>query len=431
MLRAGQRLELTVEKGVFRGRGLARHQGQVVFVPRGLPGDRLRVRITAVTRGYAEAVLEAVLAPAPSRRASPCPYVPRCGGCAYQELDYAGQLELKAGVLRESLERGGVKWDGPLAVVASPETAWRTRASFHVDARSEPLVLGLRQEQSRRVVDVEHCLQVSTGTNAALGVLRRALATEPALARRVRDVDVAESRDGAERVAALEAELGAEEATRLGARVRDSPWLSGVGLVEGSRGRRRYLPLHGEPYVHHHVGGFRLRAHVLSFFQANRFLVDELVGHVTGLIPQGGTVLDLYAGVGLFALALGARAERVAGAELNPWAVEDARANVAGAAMDHVGIEALDVLDALESWPAAASECVVLDPPRTGAPREVIEALARRRPAVVVYVSCDPPTLGRDLRQLHGLGYRLDALRGFDLFPDTFHLEAVARLLPG
>jgi len=168
---------------------------------------------------------------------------------------------------------------------------------------------------------------------------------------------------------------------------------------------------------------------VRSFFQANRFLVDELAETVVDLVPPGGRVLDLYAGVGLFALPLARRADDVLAVEGNPFAADDAEANAREAGLPNVRVRRSDVLSALAACPAEPGERIVLDPPRTGAGRDVVSAIASRDPAVVVYVSCDPPTLGRDLKLFAAAGYRPERIEMFDLFPDTFHLEALARLV--
>jgi 23S rRNA (uracil1939-C5)-methyltransferase len=427
--RPGETLELRIEKGVYRGLGLARHEGQVVFVPRALAGDQVRVRVDSVSRGYLQATLLDVLQPAAERRASPCPFVPRCGGCSYQPLSYDAQLSLKQAILRESLERAGVEPPPEISVRASPEQAWRTRATFHLQQGSDGFFqLGLREEGSHRVVDLEQCLQLSAEANQTLRALRAALAERPHLARAVKDVVVAESVDGSQRVAALESHLDPKEATALAGLADGLPWLSGFGVTVGEERRRRFLSLRGDPHVVSSVLGLGLRAHVRSFFQSNRFLVEDLVRGVVALVPPGGRVLDLYAGVGLFALAVAARAEEVLGVELNPSAVEDAMANARQAGLGHVRVRQGDVRASLASWPVVADERVILDPPRTGAGAQVVKDLVARRPRSVVYVSCDPPTLARDLKQLTGSGYRLDSLAAFDMFPDTFHLESVASL---
>lgn len=429
-LKAGDVVELDVEKAVYRGLGLARHEGQVVFVPRAIPGDRVRARVDSVTPGYVRAIPEAILRGAPERRASPCALFTRCGGCAYQDVDYTAQLRLKEAILRESLSRAGVQWDAAIPLRASAEEGWRTRATLHLEESQGTLRLGLHEEGTHRVVDVEACLQLSAGMNRAARALRTALDARRAEARRVRDVEIAESTDGTQLVMCLETELAVPHAVALAPLADAVPGLTGLGVMAADGRGRRYLNLRGDPHVEARVHGLKLRSHVRSFFQAHRFLVEELVTAVATMTPQGGTVVDLYAGVGLFALALASRAEQVLGAELNAVAVEDARANIEGNAVPNVRIRQADVAEALASWPGDAGERVVLDPPRTGAGGPVVKAIASRRPEVVVYVSCDPPTLGRDLAVFAKHGYAAETIRAFDLFPDTFHLETVVRLVP-
>jgi tRNA/tmRNA/rRNA uracil-C5-methylase (TrmA/RlmC/RlmD family) len=429
-MQPGDALEVTVEKAVYRGLGLARHEGQVVFVPRGRPGDRLRVRVESVTPGYARAVTESVLSEGPAQRVPPCPAFVQCGGCAYQHVDYAAQLRLKEDILRESLARAGVAWDAAIPLKASPEEGWRTRAAFHIQHSGGAWRLGLHVEGTHRVVDLERCLQVSAGMNRTQRALARALAERPQWARRVVSLDMAESSDEKQLVVALETDMDPSQAPALAGLADATPWLTGFGVGVGKGGRRRYVPLRGDPYVETTVLGVPLRAHVRSFFQANRFVVEDLARAVVEALPPGGAVLDLYAGVGLFALPLAARAESVRGVEINPTAVEDAVHNARRAQLENVRVTAGDVRQGLASWRPEPGERVVLDPPRTGAGADVVRAVAGRRPAAIVYVSCDPPTLGRDLRVFAAEGYRLDRLQAFDMFPDTHHLESVARLVP-
>jgi 23S rRNA (uracil1939-C5)-methyltransferase len=429
-LSVGDTLELVAEKGVYRGLGLFRAGGQVIFAPDVFAGERARLRIESIERGYARAKVEAVLEPSAARRASPCRYVPQCGGCSYQELQYAAQLELKARILRESLERAGVRFEGDVALRPSPEDGWRTRAGLHLARRGEEWLLGLREEGSHRVVDIQTCLQLSEGLNRAARGLLEALKGDPALLARLRGIELAESLDGSERVACLDTTLPVKEAARYGSATAELPWLTGLGVLSQAESRSgRFVQLRGEPYVYASVAGLRLRSHVRSFFQANRYLLADLVSAVLARVPEGGSALDLFAGVGLFALPLSAGGRAVCAAEINPFAIDDAIANAAAAGLD-LRLERADVREALQRWPPARDERVVLDPPRTGAGREVVAALVARKPAAVVYVSCDPPTLGRDLRMFADSGYRLESLEAFDMFPDTFHLESLALLRP-
>jgi 23S rRNA (uracil1939-C5)-methyltransferase len=424
-VKPGDVVEAAIEKGVYRGRGLGRVDGRVMFVPRAHPGDRVRARLTEVHAGWAEGALVEVLAAAPERRPSPCPYVPLCGGCSYQDLAYDAQLRVKEAVLRESLARAGARWDGDVPVHASPETGWRMRASLHFAVGEEGPRLGLRQEGTRRVVDVESCLQISARMNEAARSLRKALAERPALWPKLRGLDLLESPDGSALVASLETTLAAHEAPAL-APLGGVAGLSGFGVGTG----RRHQWLQGTPFVEARVLGVTLRAHARSFFQANRFLLEPLAQTVVGLVPPGGgRVIDLYAGVGLFALPLAARGEaEVLAVEWAESAAEDARWAARRNGLDRVRIVPGDVASALADTPPTPGERVVLDPPRTGAGAEVVNRVAGREPEAVVYVSCDPPTLARDLALFAARGYRPDAVHLLDLFPDTFHMETAVRL---
>jgi 23S rRNA (uracil1939-C5)-methyltransferase len=428
-VKPGDVLDVVIEKGVYRGRGLGRPGGRVVLVPRAHPGDRVRVRLTEVHAGWAEGSLVEVLDPAPERRPSPCPYVPRCGGCAHQDLAYEAQLRLKESVLRESLARAGAPWEGPVAVHGSPEEGWRLRASLHFGTGEEELRLGLQQEGTRRVVPVEACLQLSARMNRAARAVHRALLDRRALWGGLRGLGLLESPDGTRLVGWLETALAPAEAAGLASLAGRVPDLDGFGVATG----RRRQWLHGPAHVEAVVAGVVLRAHARSFFQANRFLLEPLVRTVLALVPPAAArVIDLYAGVGLFALSLGARGEPdVLAVEWARTAAEDARWGATRNRLAHVRVVEGDVAAALSGVRPEVGERILLDPPRTGASPEVVRRIAERRPEAIVYVSCDPPTLGRDLAGFAERGYRPDTVHLFDLFPDTFHMETVVRLRNG
>jgi 23S rRNA (uracil1939-C5)-methyltransferase len=401
----------------------------VVLLPGGLPGDRWRIRVAGTSSGVARGVGLERLVDGPSRRVSPCVVSDRCGGCSYQELQYEAQLALKTAILRESLARAGAAWAGDIEVVSSPERGWRSRATLHAAMGPSGLALGLHGPRSHEVVEFDECLQLEPRLNRVVGALRAALGREPGVARRLQSVDLASSDDGTEVVAALLGSFDPAKVGSLASLARALPDLTGLGFLSGRGPAGRYVAVSGRPYVHGQVLGRRLRAHVRSFFQANRFLREGLAAQVVDFVPAGGAVLDLYSGVGLFALSLAARAEQVVGLESNEGAVADAVENARGTA--HVRFVKGEVGGALTAMPRGhEDEHVVLDPPRTGAGEGVVKAIADRRPRTIVYVSCDPPTLGRDLALLARAGYRPDVLRAFDMFPDTFHVETVVRLVP-
>ncbi len=429
-LRTGDVIDLSIEKAVYQGQGLGRHQGQVVFVPGAFPGDRLRVRVSSVSRDYARATIETVLEASRERRPAPCRFHDRCGGCSYQELGYETQRRIKGEVLGETLRRGGLNWDEEIEVVASPEQGWRTRARFHLAERGGTARLGLYRAGSREVVDLDECLQVSPAMNRALASFRLGIEASPAAWQQIHGIELAESDAGDRLVAALDTSLPSAQAASLFRLAAAAPHLTGFGVLPGRAGRRLYLHLRGEPFVTAKVAGLELRAHVGSFFQGNRYLLEPLVREVVDRTPEAGVVLDLYAGVGLFALALAGRAERVLAVEQNATAAADASFNARAAGLRNVRVERRRVEEMLRPARSPRPERVVLDPPRTGAGEAVVAAIAARHPESVVYVSCDPTTLARDLRRFAALGYRPASIRGFDLFPDTYHLETVVQLVP-
>ncbi|MCM2256193.1 MAG: class I SAM-dependent RNA methyltransferase [Vicinamibacteria bacterium] len=424
-MKPGDRVSLQIEKGVYRGRGLARSGGRVVFVTGALPGDRVRARVDKVKRDFAEAALEAVEEPGSARREPPCAHAARCGGCTYQPLEYEAQLALKRDVLVESLSRARVPLDGvDLAVTGSPEEGWRWRARLHVEWEAGRPVLGFREEGSHALVDVERCPQLTPGLARLADEVRSALAAEAAGLRGVEELRLGEGGDGASRAAVLNVHraLDPQTASRLAARV---PSASGLGW-QGAGPGAPFVRIAGEPYLFTPRPHGVLRSHVLSFFQGNGALLDVL--EATALAPLAGArrVLELYSGAGLFTLPLATRAEHVRAVEGAPWAAADARHNLA--AFGHVqAIEAAVEHDAPE-WARGRFDAALLDPPRAGAGPEVVDALARTRVARVAYVSCDPTTLARDLARLREHGFALRSLHLLDLFPDTFHMETVAAL---
>jgi precorrin-6B methylase 2 len=278
------------------------------------------------------------------------------------------------------------------------------------------------------VVDIEACLQLSDTMNRAARGFQRALSARRGLAARLYGLELVESPDGKTLVAMLETSLGRHETPPLAALAATVPGLAGFGV----RTRTRSLEwLSGAPFVEASVLGLTLRAHAASFFQANRFLLEPLARTVVELVPAGDSrILDLYAGVGLFALPLAARdgCETVA-VEQSGLAAEDARVSTRRARLHNLSVRTAEVEEALSGLPPRGAERIVLDPPRTGAGRDVVEALVARRPEAIVYVSCDPPTLGRDLALFAAHGYHPDVVHLFDQFPKTFHMETVVRLL--
>jgi 23S rRNA (uracil1939-C5)-methyltransferase len=423
----GETVELLVEKAVHRGQGLARLGGQTVLLPGALPGERVRAKVIARERGFLRARVLDVLRPSPERRPSPCCHFPECGGCAWQELAYPGQLRLKEAVLRESLERAGARWSGDIRVQGSPEDGWRTRATLHSSLVEGRLRAGLYRAASHSVVEIGSCRQLSEGLRVAVASLVASLEAA-GLGPLVGDLRLAEAGDGARRALLVSLrETGPGTLERVSAALARLEAFDGIALA-GRRGDP--LAVRGEPIVAATVLGADLETHVASFFQANRFLLAPLVESVLAAVPEGAELLDLFAGVGLFAIAAARRRDaRAVAVELSSLSARDARRNAARLVPGRVRVRQGDALAGLRSWrPRGGPGVIVVDPPRTGLDRELLRALCERGRRRIVYVSCDPPSLGRDLARFASHGWRPTHLEAFDLFPDTFHLESVVTL---
>ncbi len=390
--------EVTVEKLVYGGDGLARLEGRVVFAPFVLPGERIRALAEQEKPGMVRARTLAVLSPAADRVAAPCPYFARCGGCHYQHAPYEYQLRAKAAILAEELRRlGKIEPPGEIGIVSADPFGYRNRAQLHIEDRR----LGYREARSHKLCAIEECPVASPKLNEVIRALN-AMVRDPRWPPFVRSREI----------------FTAERQVQLNVLERDRP----VG--------RRFFDWCAERIPGLVTGALdyedRFRVSAGSFFQVNRFLLDRLVETATGG-AEGETALDLYAGVGLFSLALARRFCEVTAVDSNAAAARDLQFNAERAAAGNVRVERRTSADFLEEL-ERAPDFALLDPPRAGLGQAVVRRLAELRPPCLTIVACDPATLARDLAGLSAAGFRLGQMTMVDLFPQTFHLETVARL---
>lgn len=415
-------LELDIGPVAAGGFCIARAEdGRVVFVRHALPGERVRA---VVTEGSADArFLRAdatdVLRASADRVPPPCPYAGpgKCGGCEWQHASLAAQRALKADVVREQLRRlAGV--DRPVEVEEVPGApgglGWRTRVSFSVRPDG---VVGLRRHRSHEVQPVDCCLIAHESVTAA-GVERRRWPGTSAV-----EV-IAAVGTGDRAVVVTPTHPGAEPVT---------PPLDAPATVLRGDGAGGTAVVRGRAGVRETAAGRRWRVSGSGFWQVHPGAADALVEAVlAGLAPEPGeSALDLYAGVGLFAGALASRLAPgggVVAVEADRTAAADAAYNLRD--LPSVQVQAATVRAALRRLGNRPVDVVVLDPPRRGAGPALCRQLAGLRPRAMAYVACDPASLARDVAALAAVGYRLAALRAFDLFPMTAHVECVAVLVP-
>lgn len=412
----GDVVTVTPDKPAAGGRMLARHEGFVLLVAGGIPGEAARVRVERVERslGYAT-VVEPVAAHAARRAVTGDP---RCGGMAYAHIAYDEQLRLKADLVRDALTRlARLPAPTDLPVAASPESGYRMRARLHVrDGR-----VGYFLEGTHDICDAAQSGQLSKEALRAVHLLARDLRA----ARLDVDVDVelSENRAGDER--ALHLEFPPDVPAPGEQALRPVPGVTGLGWSHVSRTREARV--YGSPFVHDEVRGATLRRHARAFFQGNRFLLDALVDAVAAACPPG-LVVDLYAGVGLFGVCLAAgQRHRVIAVEGHPASAADLQANASPYA-DAVQVKHEPVERFVGRPRPAEPFTLVLDPPRTGMTKDALAGAIALGATRVVFVSCDAATLARDLRKCVDAGYALTFVRAFDLFPGTAHVETLAVL---
>ena len=431
------RFPLRVDKIVAGGWGLGRHEGQVVFVPRSAPGDRLLVEPLDRRRDFLRAETVELLEPSLSRREPPCPYFQSCGGCSLMHLQPEAQREAKREILLESLRRGGgISFAGDVLVRSGPELGYRVRSRFHVRSGRRGLHIGFYAPETHRIVDVDACLQISDEANRVLREVRGFLAASP---RRVAEIDsfelvepvvtrAAKSFEGGRVVVHFIVKRGKGPArAELEELVRRARLGGLVVSRSGPEASWRDLRRVGEVRTRHQIAGYEMEATVHAFFQANRFLLQALVDEVVAAgSDRMGTAVDLYCGVGLFSLPLARFAQRVIGVESSAAAVADARLNVQQAGVPNVEFREEGAATYAEREGFQSVDLVVADPPRPGLERAVVDALCRQPPRELRYVSCDPASLGRDAGRLRQGGLELARLVLLDFFPNTHHLESVA-----
>ncbi len=431
--------ELTPTKLVYGGDALGHHAGRTVLVPRVLPGERAELEEVRTAKGVTHARPLRILQASPQRVDPPCPYFGRCGGCHYQHLEPQLQSAGKQEILRETLRRlGGIDWKGDLPLHAGPPWNYRNQAQFKVaHYPSGRIEFGFFEAQSHRVFPVDACLIVSPRLNAVLEELRRP--EWAAGLAGLREIDlVADDRDE-EVMITLQIEGGASVAEQFAQNLLERiPGAVSVALESGGAGRSRdsgrdarttssRTRVLGKPALHYTVGDIRYRVSPGSFFQVSRYLTPALVESVTG-DQSGDLALDLYAGVGLFSLPLARSFQRVAAAEANPLAASDLEANAEAHGLSNLFAASETTCDFLRRFAQAEPDLVVMDPPRAGVDAGSLKLLAALRPRRIHYLSCSPPTLARDLKALAAHGYHLESLELFDLFPQTYHIEALAKL---
>ena len=430
-------MKLRIEKAIYGGTGLARVPadgplelaGKAVFVPQSLPGELVEASIATERRGYITANLDSILQLSPARITPGCEYYGRCGGCQYQHSDYAMQIAMKRSILIETLERAHVSPPEEVRIRSAESWRYRNRVRLHVTSGPHPS-LSYREAESHRDLAVTHCPVAAPLLQQTIGAFNQLLRQQPVLTHTLSEVEFFTTADESALLVSLfthHRTLPQGVPASVADPLRDAlPQLTGVRAFQLDPKTRRTQAAGGwgSPSLDYAVGLLHYRVSAGAFFQVNRYLLPILLNEV--IAGRKGTIAwDLYSGVGLFSQALAQHFEQVVAVESSPASVADLAHNLHGALHKRIG---QDTIRFLSSPPAGNPELVVVDPPRAGLGPEICRRIAAAAPQQIVYVSCDPATLARDLHALQPSGYRPLALTLIDLFPQTFHLETVATL---
>lgn len=396
-----------LEKLTYGGDAMGRlEDGRAIFVPFALPGERVRVRLTEEKRGFARGELVEVLEPSPQRITPRCIHFGVCGGCHYQNLPYEEQLKTKADILRDQLTRIGRIENPPVRDTVPSPSPWnyRNHVQFHLTEEGK---VGYMTAGIPRVFAIRECHLPEGSINS----LWPQLEFEPGM-----DLERVSLRSGADEELMLTLESASPEPPELEIE-------AGISIAHVFE--ENTVVIAGNDHVIIKVLDREFRVSAASFFQVNTAMAAKMVEHLLTRLPVSlsTTLLDVYCGAGLFSAFFAPRCERVIGIESSPSACEDFVFNLDE--FENVELYeglAEDVIPNLESKP----DIVLVDPPRAGLEKRVVDGLLQLKPERIAYVSCDPSTLARDAARLINGGYRLKEVTPFDLFPQTFHIESIS-----
>ncbi|WP_456392152.1 class I SAM-dependent RNA methyltransferase [Persephonella sp.] len=420
-------MKVIIEKLVYGGKGLGRLDDKVCFVPYVLPSEEVEVRITKEKKSFMECEPVEVLKPSPDRVEPPCRYFTYCGGCDYLHIKYQKQVEIKNHIFTETLERLGKIKEIPLRepVPSKPDLHYRNRVQLKVKRDK----IGFFKRESREVVNIDSCLLLKEELNYALEGLREVL---PFFGFAPLEVHLHSSSEGQMtarfifRKPLRRIPLGLKHM-----RAFLGEYLEGFGIYVREGAFPRRVSFVGSPFAYEVAGDYKFRVSADSFFQVNRFQVENLINMVEEIIRerQPSVVVDLYSGVGTFSIPAAKYAQKVYGVEINPYAVQDANHNRKINGVKNVTFNQSPASRVLEYTKKKNPELIIVDPPRGGLDEETIRAISSiENLKTIVYISCNPSTLARDISILGEKGFELQSTGIIDMFPHTYHIESLTLL---
>ena len=446
-LHRGDPLQVSIETATIDGSGVARVDGQVVFVPGALPGERCSVRIAHVGRSAVFAQLLSVLTPSAHRVDPDCPYFPRCGGCALRHMDYEQELALKQAHVQSCLTRIGGQTISALPITGAAQTdGYRNKVQFPVQEQDGRPVAGFFSGKTHRVIPVRHCRIQPDCADAIRGAVLAWMEQyhiraydEQTHTGYIRHIYIRFGAESGQILVCIVANCAQlpKKKQLVAALLAAEPGITTIVFTPNTKKGNTVLgtefhPLYGDGTITDTLCGLQFRLSAPAFYQVNHAQAERLYEKAVQLAGLTGneTVLDLYCGTGTITLCLARHAKKAIGVEIVPQAIEDAKFNAAQNGMENAEFFCMDAGQAAKMLADRRTrpDVIVVDPPRKGVSADVIEAISAMAPQRVVYVSCDPATLARDLKLLTAAGYTLQTAEAFDLFPRCAHVETVVLL---
>ena len=446
-VRKGQILEVDVTGYTSEGQGVARVEGLAVFVAGAIRGERVKIKIVHLGHTAAYGEIVEILRPSPHRRTPDCPYAADCGGCVFWHMDYEEELRAKAQRVADALTRiGGLDFSQVPITPGPSVTGYRNKAQYPVALVRGKAQAGFFRQRTHEVIPVERCLIQGAEADQARETVIRWMRenhvpaydekTGKGLLRHIY-VRTAQATGQVLVCLVINGDGIPQEKQLVHNLLTDVKNLTTVCLsIHKKPGNAvlgdKFVTIHGPGYIEDVLCGLRFRLSPRSFYQVNRDQAERLYETAIDLAGLTGreTVLDLYCGTGTITLALAKKAKRVIGVEIIPAAIRDARENAARNAVENAEFFCADASQAAQQFAQTGirPDVIVVDPPRKGLDETVVDAMAQMSPEKIVYVSCDPATLARDLRRLEGRGYETKTAQALDMFPRCAHVETVCLL---
>ena len=446
-LHRGDPLQVSIETATIDGSGVARVDGQVVFVPGALPGEGCSVRIAHVGRSAVFAQLLSVLTPSVHRVEPDCPYFPLCGGCALRHMDYEQELALKQTHVQSCLTRIGGQTISALPITGAAQTdGYRNKVQFPVQEQDGRPVAGFFSGKTHRVIPVRHCRIQPDCADAIRGAVLAWMEQyhiraydEQTHTGYIRHIYIRFGAESGQILVCIVANCAQlpKKKQLVAALLAAEPGITTIVFSPNTKKGNTVLgtefhPLYGDGTITDTLCGLQFRLSAPAFYQVNHAQAERLYEKAVQLAGLTGneTVLDLYCGTGTITLCLARHAKKAIGVEIVPQAIEDAKFNAAQNGMENAEFFCMDAGQAAKMLADRHTrpDVIVVDPPRKGVSADVIEEIGAMAPQRVVYVSCDPATLARDLKLLTAAGYTLQTAEAFDLFPRCAHVETVVLL---